>query len=386
MKSFLFILPWPLNIPGGVNQVVENLYAQMKSDRKYNPIILINSWNDVKLRLENNDGIDCYYLRMRSPWSSTKKIYNFALFMIEAFRTNLMLYLFINKNKITTINLHYCSLYALNIVLLKYLKMYKGRIILSFHGKDLLEAIPSRGIERFFCNFVLKHIDTAVTCSEFLKNDLIAFVNSCHSKAVAIHNGINPASFNGTVDRYLDVDLKDKKYILNVATFEHKKGQDVLLKAFAEISDASPDVSLVIIGRPGGVEHQIKHSIDFLNLSHRVHLYEGLSHDHVLAIMERAMIFVLPSRYEPFGIVILEAGAFGVPVIASEVGGIKEILIHNETGLMFKSEDFNCLAGHIGYLLENQDERKRLGGNLKKHINEKFAWGKTYKSYLEISG
>jgi glycosyltransferase involved in cell wall biosynthesis len=59
------------------------------------------------------------------------------------------------------------------------------------------------------------------------------------------------------------------------------------------------------------------------------------------------MIFVLPSRYEPFGIVLLEAGSFGVPVIASRVGGIGEIISHNSTGRLCESEDVGSLADVI---------------------------------------
>ena len=127
----------------------------------------------------------------------------------------------------------------------------------------------------------------------------------------------------------------------------------------------------------------IKQLIKALDLSHKVQLYEGLSHDQVLGIMERAMIFVLPSRREAFGIVILEAGAFGVPVIASNVGGIVEILTHNETGRLCDSEDVNAFAMEMSNLLKEKEERKRLGKNLKKHVIKNFSWNRTYQNYLK---
>ncbi len=135
----------------------------------------------------------------------------------------------------------------------KVFKNIQRVFVLSFHGKDLLDAIPSRGIERILWNFLLRQSDKIVTCSEFLKKDLILFNNLCESKAVAIHNGIDPVLFKETVHRHLGFDIIDRKFILNVATLEHKKGQDILLKAFAEVEADFPDVSLVLIGRPGGL-------------------------------------------------------------------------------------------------------------------------------------
>jgi glycosyltransferase involved in cell wall biosynthesis len=157
-----------------------------------------------------------------------------------------------------------------------------------------------------------------------------------------------------------------------------------LIKAFAKIAPEFKELCLVLIGRPGGAENKITQLIDSLGLSCRVHLYNGLPHDQILTIIKRAMIFVLPSRYEPFGIVILEAGAFGVPVIASNVGGIREILSHNDTGRLCVPEDVDSLADELRNLLTDQEERYRLGGNLRKHILENYSWEKTCTKYIEV--
>lgn len=383
-KSYLFLLPWSLNSLGGVNQVVENLYYQMKSDDQYDPLIMVNSWDDVKIRKENINEIDHYFFRLRSPWNSSRKIYNFFLFLVGFFRRTFILCKFIKKNKVSTVNIHYCSLSALNISLLKALGIFKGNFILSFHGGDLSAARKCQGIEKILWKLMLKSADKITTCSESLKDKLTNFDNRIFSKTIYIHNGINIPKITNEKNVKIDHEIPSQDFILNVATLDYNKGQDILLKAFEKISKDFIDICLVLVGRPGGAEKKIKQLIASLNLSQRVHLCGGLSHEKVLIYMEKSKIFVLPSRYEAFGIVILEAGAFEVPVIASDVGGICEIITHNKTGRLFETENVDSLANELRHLLTEAEERKRLGRNLKKHVLENFSWRKTYKSYLNI--
>ena len=268
-KSYLFVLPWTLDSLGGVNQVVENLFRQIKSDDKFNPMVMVNSWNDSKIRMQSIEGIDHYFFRLRSPWNASRKLYNLIMFVIETCSNSWRFLKFLKSNKVVVINVHYCSLYTLNFVLFKILGLYDGCLILSFHGNDLLNARRSRGIEKKLWKLTLQYADKIVTCSESLKNELVQLDTSCKDKTVAIHNGIDLDFFSERVSRHSDFVLEEKKFILNVATLEHIKGQDVLLKAFAEITEAFPEVLLVLIGRPGGAENKIKQLIKALDLSHR---------------------------------------------------------------------------------------------------------------------
>lgn len=381
-ESYLFILPWSLKYVGGVNQVVENLFSQMKLDGKYTPIIMVNSWDDVKIRKEKINEIDHYFFRLRSPWNASKKMVNFTAFCMELLKTSWRFYKFINLHKITTINVHYCSLFALNISFIKFIRLFKGHLILSFHGKDLLFAKQSQDIEKLLWKILLRSAERIITCSESLKNELALFDKFSFHKIVSVHNGIDISFLAEVENRQIGSLLEKKRFILNVATLEYKKGQDILLKAFKKIENEFEDINLIIIGRSGGVEYQIQQLIESLNLSQKVIIYDGLAHKKVLEFMKQTLFFVLPSRYEPFGIVILEAGVFGKPVIASNLGGIPEILSHNVTGILFESEDINALAKEMRNLLNQAEERNRLGKNLREHVLKKFSWKRTYLKYL----
>src|SRR5262249_19873353 len=148
------------------------------------------------------------------------------------------------------------------------------------------------------------------------------FLPEIGQRTHVVHNGINIRKITSEIDRTAEVDAltRNRSFILNVATFENKKGQDVLVKAFKKINDAFPDMLLVLIGRSGDTEDRLKHLTDELGISDDVVMIANLKHQKVAAFLEKASVFVLPSRVEPFGIVVLESGMFGVAVVASAVG------------------------------------------------------------------
>ena len=383
-KSYLFILPWSLNSIGGVTEVVLNLMNQMKQHDQYTPLLMVNSWEDKKIRKQTIKGCTHHFFRLRSPWNNQQPFINFVAFCIFYGWNLLQLQKFLLTNKVKAINVHYCELYAINISIAKKIRLYRGRFILSFHGKDLLTAQQAKGFGKILWKLLLRSADTIVTCSESLKNDLIQFDRSCSSRTVVIHNGVDMLRLRQAQDKkyYLGPEHDEHKIILNIATFEHKKGQDVLVKAFAIIAKEFPNVDLIIIGRPGKALNPLRRLIDSLNLNHRVWLYEGLPHDKIITYYRKATVFTLPSRYEPFGIVILEAGIFGVPVIATNVGGIREILKHDQTGRLCRVDDSKQLTNELIYLLNHPGERKRLGKNLQRHVEMNFSWKRAYLKYL----
>lgn len=379
---YLFILPWSLDSIGGVNEVVKNLYYQFKINQKYEPIIMVNSWNDIVSRKDNISGYDHFFLRLRNPFNRKNLFRNFILFILEIPSSFAFLRRFLKKNNVYCVNMHYCSLSCFSLLLLKFVGLYRGRIVLSFHGRDTQALIKSKGLEKILWNIAFRLSDSIVACSKALMEEICCFDRELSRKTSYIHNGVDIATTPFASQKDNVKELKNMNYLLNVGTLEHQKGHDVLLQAFKQVHKKFDTLNLVIIGRKGDAEPNIKKMIHSLGLSDRVRLYEGLPHDEVLLYMENAKGFVLPSRYESFGIVILEAGLYGLPVIASNVGGIPEIISHNETGRLFEPGDIDALANELSYLLSNPDERARLGRNLKKHVNDNFSWEKTYKKYL----
>jgi glycosyltransferase involved in cell wall biosynthesis len=150
-------------------------------------------------------------------------------------------------------------------------------------------------------------------------------------------------------DHRLD-QLPPSGFILFVGDFTADKGVGVLLDAYAQLADAPP---LVLIGR------DLREAEVHRN---GVHTFGPWPHELVLAAWRRASVGVVPSRWaEPFGIVAIEAMSAGVPVVASRVGGLPDIVRHGETGLLIEPGDRRMLADALGTLIADAALRARMG-------------------------
>lgn len=129
---------------------------------------------------------------------------------------------------------------------------------------------------------------------------------------------------------------------LNVAMLEENKGVHTLLSAFARVFDSDPNVTLKIGG--DGVERpRLEALAGKLGVADRVLFLGMLSREQVLNEMSNASVFVLPSRYETFGVVVIEALALGKPVIATRCGG-PESIIREQDGILVPADDVLALA------------------------------------------
>jgi glycosyltransferase involved in cell wall biosynthesis len=101
-------------------------------------------------------------------------------------------------------------------------------------------------------------------------------------------------------------------------------------------------------------------------------------------LLKKSEIFVIPSLYEPFGIVTLEAMVCAKPVVASFTGGLKEILEHNKTGLLMNPGDSHSLAEHVNFLLQHPDIAERIGKEAQKTVLTKYRWENIAKETVFI--
>ena len=176
------------------------------------------------------------------------------------------------------------------------------------------------------------------------------------------------------------------EYVFCAATFETKKGQDVLIAAFARVAADFPALHLVLAGRSDGTLPGLRAQAAREGLTGRVHFHADVPHARVGTLFARARLFCLPSRDEPFGIVLLEAGACRLPVVASRVGGVPEVITDGEHGLLVPPDDPAALAHALKTLLADPQMGGRLAAALHERVRTRFSWRRAVDEYLRLAG
>jgi len=137
------------------------------------------------------------------------------------------------------------------------------------------------------------------------------------------------------------------------------KGVDLLLDAFNEFHNQHPNSTLLIIGE-GNMQMCIERRIEQLNLKNSVFIMDPVDNDKVPYYLSQISIFVLPSRHEGLPNILLQAMASKLPIIATDVGGVSEVIENNYNGILIPSEDVNFIVKSMNYIYSNENIHRNL--------------------------
>ncbi|MBD1871388.1 glycosyltransferase family 1 protein [Leptolyngbya sp. FACHB-671] len=173
----------------------------------------------------------------------------------------------------------------------------------------------------------------------------------------------------------------ETKVVLYVGRFDPRKGIETLVRAvnYPEVRQHS-DFKLMIAGgsRPGqsdGDERErIEGIVNELELGDRTEFVGRLDHTQLPTYYAAADVCVVPSHYEPFGLVAIEAMASGTPVVASDVGGLQFTVVPEETGLLAPAQDEAAFAAAIGRILADPTWRDQLSKASRQRVEARFSW------------
>jgi len=194
------------------------------------------------------------------------------------------------------------------------------------------------------------------------------FISHFTSKKVEIiGNAINVDEFSPKIKTF------DGKSVLFVGRFTYRKGIYILLEAFQKVKQEVENAHLTLVG--SGYFSQIADLlIRALNLGKNVSIAGEVEKEKLVEIYQNSHVFVLPSLYgESFGIVLLEAMASKTPVIASDDGGIKELIKNRKTGIIVKKGDVEELSEKITELLLDQNLSKKISTTAFREV-KKYDW------------
>jgi D-inositol-3-phosphate glycosyltransferase len=169
--------------------------------------------------------------------------------------------------------------------------------------------------------------------------------------------------------------LEAKKTVLFVGRVEPLKGLDILLVAAAQLAGES-DFQLLVVGADSSTNHELAHAgrlAATLGLSGRVHFVGSVDHARLPLYYNAADVCAVPSYYESFGLVAVEAMACGVPVVAARVGGLISTVRDGETGYLIPWHCPEPFAERLELLLMNEDLRRHLGRRARA-VAEQYRW------------
>jgi len=279
--------------------------------------------------------------------------------------------------------------------------LYKKPYIISPHGSIYREAIDikSRNRKIFYYNLIAKYYIKRASAVHFTTEDerenAISFLN-IRNKTIIVPIGFDLSGFKelpprgSFKDRYTD--LKDKKYLLFLGRINIKKGLDILVESFGEITKEYSDLYLVIVGAnegSQGYEEEIKRRLRDAGLSGRT-IFTGMltGRDKLEAFVD-ADVFVLSSYSENFGMAVVEAMACGVPVVISDKVGIHREVEKNKAGMVVGTNSESLFRG-IKALLDDEELRKEVSMNGKRLVEEHYGIDKVadlmINAYEEIAG
>lgn len=227
-----------------------------------------------------------------------------------------------------------------------------------------------------------------IVCSDFMKGEVAKTFDVPTDKIDVIFNGVNyqKFEFDWTEEERLahraKLALPHEKIVMFVGRFVREKGIHVLLNAANAVLSQEPDTKFLIVG--GGHREKLERFVDWAGLQDKV-LFTGFMANRSLHQLYRvADVAVFPSLYEPFGIVALEGMAAGAAVVASDAGGLREVVLHDETGTLSFAGDPSSLAWAILRVLRDPQRAADLKKNAKSRLPESFDWNLIADQTIEV--
>ncbi len=261
-------------------------------------------------------------------------------------------------------------------------------VIIYTHGEEV--AQESGGFAARLRRFYLSHANGIISVSLFCKSLIVSRYRIDPAKIEVVANGVDVGRFSSaSSDSLLPADISNQKIVLAVSRLVERKGLDRLIAAMPRVLGKVPNARCVIVG-DGPLSDELANQIVQTGLQDRVTLAGKIAAGALVDVYRSADVFALPCRTLPdgdtegFGLVFLEAGACGKPVVAGAAGGTIEAVIDGETGLVVDGSDPEEIAEAIIRILTDPPLAERLGEGGRKRA-QTFTWSKATSAFLEFA-
>lgn len=216
-----------------------------------------------------------------------------------------------------------------------------------------------------------------IVCSSYMAGELRRFFDVPLDKVTLIPNGVDVTPFKSFSDERVR-ELRGRfapngeRLLFYVGRITPEKGVQVLLQALPSILERHPNVRLLVAGRNS---EQMQPLVDKLRIREAVELLGFVDSETRDCLYRSVDAAVFPSLYEPFGIVALEAMAAGCSVIASEVGGLAEVVDHRRTGLTVRANDSQSIAWAVDQIFTDPVQAQAMRARALQEVTRSYNWG-----------
>jgi glycogen(starch) synthase len=227
------------------------------------------------------------------------------------------------------------------------------------------------GVERWMAN----RAERVITCSAYMREHVADIYGLEEQRIAVIPNGIDPAELVPVDDletlrsRFAE---RHERLVLLVGRLVYEKGFQLALEAMPTLIERLGDVRFIVAGS-GTHEEQLRQQATELGLDPFGTFLGWIGDDVLHSLYRIADLTVVPSIYEPFGLVALEAMASGCPCLVADTGGLREVVPNEDVGLRFSSRDPQSLASMAERLLTDAELRDRLVAEASEHVLT-FDW------------
>jgi len=257
----------------------------------------------------------------------------------------------------------------------------KKPIVLTVHSTEVGRAQGLHSPDSFSINgiewWATYEADRVIVCSHSMKTEICDHFNLPHNKVDVIPNAIDASKYHSSADRGAVRQRYGigwgEKLVLCVGRLVPQKGVEYFVRAIPLIARRFPEAKYIIVGE-GWSRDLIEAEARASGYADRIKFTGFASDKEVIDLMTSADVLVVPSIYEPFGIVALEGMATGVPVVASRVGGLVEIIDHDRTGVFVYPRSPESIAWGIGKILADFDHAKWITENAKEELHKSYSW------------
>lgn len=304
------------------------------------------------------------------------------------------LYSSVKQDRPEVVHLHSFMFYPIEWYLLNRLRRTGSRIVLTVHNvlPTSFYLGPFTGLERGILQYIYSMADRLIVHTKMNERQLLENFSIERDKVAVIPHGEYSLAQTGCDTSVSEarhrLSLTEKqRVILFFGYIKRVKGVDVLLRGFDQIAEKFEDVVLIIAGSLiegesfddcHGIVRSMKHR-------DRVKLFiEYVAHEEIPIFFLPADVVVLPyvDFYAQSGVAHIAQG-FGKAVVATDVGGLPEVIEDQETGLIVPPRDGEALAEAISYLLEHEETRTRMGRRARERAMERFSWDSIAEATIE---